>query len=298
MDCIHQLIDCAVRVCCELDQIGYNRRQRSFSPIDPVLKIGLLSRATRDIYFLGYSCHPVALGRLSSVSADWPGAVIREMENRGHHAVFFQGFLGDIDPTTNLNRWGSATAKDFDIYGRLVASRAEKAKQYGQKQEDIEFASLESRIAFPLVVPSTREEIVEEKKTLVEANPNWPDAERFYSAWLQEALQYHAERVKDPYYRNVPLQAVRIGEMKIIGIPGEVFCEYGTWLSSKFPTLFPIGLAGGDIGYMPTREAYERKGDYACYQVAKFYDDVLFPFSEEIEQVLLEACEQLLLKLD
>ena len=79
-----------------LEPIGYNRRQRSFSPIDPVLKIGLLSRATRDIYFLGYSCHPVALGRLSSVSADWPGAVIREMENRGHHAVFFQGFLDSI----------------------------------------------------------------------------------------------------------------------------------------------------------------------------------------------------------
>ncbi|MHB8507896.1 MAG: hypothetical protein ACYDGR_04505 [Candidatus Dormibacteria bacterium] len=69
-----------------------------------------------------------------------------------------------------------------------------------------------------------------------------------------------------PRSDNVPLQievqVLRIGELAVVGYPGEIFAELGraTRLASPFPTTMVVGLANGLHGYIPTEEAFGRGG--------------------------------------
>jgi hypothetical protein len=91
---------------------------------------------------------------------------------------------------------------------------------------------------------------------------------------------------------GVPVQALRIGGLKILGLPGEAFSGLGIKLREKWPSLMTIGYANGTIGYLPTRKAFRTPHDYACRCAPIFY--AVFPFSPEIESVLLRTGNSLL----
>ncbi len=94
---------------------------------------------------------------------------------------------------------------------------------------------------------------------------------------------------------DVPLQAVGIGGMRIIALPGEIFSGYGVKLAAEWPSLLSFGYANGNIGYIPSRKAFSTPNDYACYCAPKFY--ALFAFAPEVEAVLLRECAGLLKRL-
>ncbi len=278
-----------------VEPIGFNRRNKSFTPIDPALRILLFKRGSGSIYLLSYACHPVVLGPASAVSADWPGALISSLENRGYRGIFFQGFCGNIDPVSNFNRWGTGTKRDLDLYGKMLSDRALKAEQHAVALPQINIKALETRQALPLSVPS-RAKIAKEKEAWLEANSGKDGCRRFIESWA-ECAEKNYDRLKEkPCLTDVPLQALAIGPLKIIAFPGEVFCDYGLRLQEKYPSIFTIGYANGYIGYLPTADAYHNSSDYACYSAPKFAG--IFPFAVDIENVLLKASESLLISLD
>jgi len=76
------------------------------------------------------------------------------------------------------------------------------------------------------------------------------------------------------YPKTVPLliQALRIGDLGIVGIPCEVFAELGLQLKkeSPFPATFTIELANGYNGYLPT-EAQHALGGYETWRARSSY---------------------------
>jgi hypothetical protein len=87
-----------------VEPIGFNRRRKNFIEIDPWLKVGVVRQKDRRLFLLNYACHAVTLGPSKEVSADFPGALGRELESGGDRCLFLQGFCGDIDPVVYLNR--------------------------------------------------------------------------------------------------------------------------------------------------------------------------------------------------
>ena len=73
-----------------------------------------------------------------------------------------------------------------------------------------------------------------------------------------------AERAEETL--TVQLQAIRIGELAVCGIPFETFVEIGLELKkrSPFPQTMVIGLANGRHGYLPTPEQH-RLGGYETW---------------------------------
>ena len=270
-----------------LEPIGYNRRTGGFSPLDATLAVGCLRRKQRSIYLLNYACHAVVLGRSPQVSADWPGAAVRAVEARGHRAVFFQGFCGDIDPVTNRNRWGGGDADDLKLYGEIIADRAVKSALRAPAAADVRLRAAEERVRIPLAVPP-RERIPAEARAFLDANSAFPRADRFAAAWEKEALARHAEFLARPYLDGLPVQALALGGLRVVGLPAEVFTAFALKLRESCPALFPVGYANGNTGYWPPREAFRDRNDYGCYAAPKFY--ALFPFTEELETIVLEAC--------
>src|SRR5207302_5531920 len=73
-----------------------------------------------------------------------------------------------------------------------------------------------------------------------------------------------AERTEESI--TVKVQAIRIGDLVVCGIPFETFVETGLDLKkrSPFPQTMVIGLANGRHGYLPTPEQH-RLGGYETW---------------------------------
>ena len=71
---------------------------------------------------------------------------------------------------------------------------------------------------------------------------------------------------------HVDVTVFRIGDLAIVGLPGEIFCGLGTEIKKNSPArhTLVVELANGAIGYVPTREAYEQ-GGYEPSPGAAFY---------------------------
>jgi len=276
-----------------IEPIGFNRRRGNFEPIDPLLKLIIFKGKDRTLYLVSYACHPVILRRINKVSPDWPGALVREMEKDGNCGIFFQGFCGDINPVAVLNGREQGRMEDVSFYGRLLYEGVLKAEEDAHKISNPALTAVERRIKLPLKVLS-REEIEREKRAWVERAESRGEegAKRFIEDWGEEALGKYEEFLANPYLENVPIQIIGIGELKIVCLPGEVFCEYDLKLRKEAPNILTIGYANGMVGYIPTRSAFEEENDYACYEAAKIYDT--FPFSPEIEEILLGEIRELL----
>ena len=274
-----------------IEPIGYNRTRGDFEGIDPILRGVIFRQQKEKIYLLNYACHPVTLGRSREISADWPGAVIREIEKEGHRGIFFQGFCGDIDPVTHMNRWGSGSREDLLSYGKRIVQSALKAERKAIVHEKTTLKAVEKRIRLPLAV-CQKDEIEGEARMTLENNMDFPSAERFIDEWKMRAYNQHSEFEQNPFMKNVPLQVMAIGQLKILGVPAEVFCGMGIHLQKKYHPLLTVGFANGNIGYLPDRNGFQDPLKYETTWASKIYS--VFPFSEETEQILMEEMRALL----
>ena len=226
------------------------------------------------------------MGKGDFISADWPGGVIRKIEDDGNYCIFFQGFCGDIDPVTNKNRLGKGTNQDIELYGEIIKNRILKIEKYGfPVNSDIK--CFYEKILLPLKIPKKKEIRLEKEKLLKKIdNPNW---EKFLDEWEKEAIEKYDKLRNNPYI-EFPIHFISIGELKFIGLAGEVFCEYDLNLRKVFKNLFTFGYTNGVVGYIPTKDAYKIENDYTCYIAPKIFS--IFPFSPNIEDIILEKIKK------
>jgi hypothetical protein len=99
-----------------------------------------------------------------------------------------------------------------------------------------------------------RPERVEACRSVVEAGPEKSDATTWTFAkeiLLLDVLVAKQKRIE------VEVQAIQIGPAVFVSNPAEYFVEYGLGIkkASPFPFTFPVELANGIVGYVPTEEA-------------------------------------------
>jgi len=260
-------------------RIGVNRRltrpdgvtviaANPTGPLDP--EVGVLRVDAADgrplAVVVNHACHPVVLGADSTVvSADWPGAMRRVVEQAsGAKCLFLQGACADVNPLPGgpTDREDVLERLGIEVGGQVIATWA---RAEPQPADTVRVAS--ERLCVPLWRASQYER---EAPALVELGAPLL-AGGAGGAVLEASTPWTPEvaGVGDGQRLAVEVQAIRIGEVAVAAAAGEIFVETGLAVKRRSPlanTMF-AAYANGLAGYFPLPEDYPRGG----YEVDESY---------------------------
>ena len=202
--------------------------------------------------FANYSLHYV--GDMPALSADYFGVFgdriggILGAKDRGFVGILSNGTSADVN---NANFGGPAPPKrEVGERSRLVAEavgQAAKKASDTKYRGDITLAVAEKELEFKVRKPS-QEELRRAQELLEKAKGR--ELKGVEEIYARETLLI----AKYPDTVKLKVQAIRVGDLGIVGIPCEVFTEIGLEIKRKSPLkrTFTVSLANGYNGYLPT----------------------------------------------
>jgi neutral ceramidase len=229
-------------------------------PIDP--EVGVIGAWNKEGRLLGvivnFACH--ATTSPPGFSANWIHYL--EQTIRGTveavPVVFLQGACGDITQVDNLSRYQDSPG---DQQARRVGGRvgAEAVKVLlSAELGDATPVDAKAKVwKMKRRVPAP--ERVKRALELVQK----PEKEVGHSEWVfaKETVLLDAFLAKNPE-EEVEVQAIQVGPAVFVSNPAELFVQFGLDVKkgSNFPLTFPVELANGCVGYVPTEEAFGPTG--------------------------------------
>lgn len=245
---------------------------RPAGPTDPDITIlSVQDERGRPLALLAnYALHYVGGVPRGTVSADYFGEFSRVMPSRVRAgddfvAMMSNGCSGDIN---NIPFTVTRPPRDSFEQIRIVAQKAADTawfayRKIDQHQDRVPLAMVEREVELKYRRP-TEEQVAAARKVLaIEDEAEKAKLPRLAEHYARRVIQAH-EREEDTL--TIKLQALRIGDLAICGIPFETFVEIGLDVKSRSPfePTMVIGLANGRHGYLPTFEQH-RLGGYETW---------------------------------
>jgi len=262
----------------KLDQVKMNPSRspgvldRPAGPTDPDITVISVQNARRRplALFANYSLHYVGAPPRGQLSADYFGEFSRLMPSRlrgGDEfvAMMSNGTSGDINniPFT-VTRPPREPFEQIRIVARKAADTAWFAhRKIETHRSDVRLGMLQREITLKYRRPTAEDLAAAREVLAVKDKDAIAKLPRLAQNYARRTVQA-AEREEDSL--TVKLQAIRIGDLAVCGIPFETFVEIGLELKdrSPFPQTMVIGLANGRQGYLPTPEQH-RLGGYETW---------------------------------
>ena len=292
---------------------GYVRTNPGVNNPDTVKSIGIPDEAEqvvrihrnakKEIVMIHFQVHPDVIGG-TNISADYPRfvreTVERALENRVC-CVYLNGAAGDLNHVNTSPRPGESNgleATSFDDclrgyeysrnMGRAIAGEA--LKVFGKTTA---VCAVPIRYAQRTInVPSNRPDPKDLPKAeqIVSLHNAGRDGELPYQA--MELTTVVAEALRTVRLKNGPdefplhITSVAMGEVALLGIPGEPFTAIGLSIKevSPFKMTLPSGLSNGDEAYFPMKEAYDEGG----------YESRSSLFCSGVAEAIIDAATSLL----
>jgi len=262
-------------------------------PVDP--QVGVIGFWNADGALVGtvvnFACHATASGPW--ISANW----IHYMEKaiQGFYGaetkvVFLLGASGDVTQVNNLD---PRTNPDSDAWSQFVGGRvgAEAVKVLTAMSQtrtaDVPVSaktkvwSIARRVPDPARVKAAYTLAAEQNSK----DPDW--------VWAKETVLLDATIAREPKV-EVEVQVVQVGPVVSVSNPAEYFCQYGLDIKdgSGFPITFPVELANGSVGYVPTEEAFGPNGGGYETRLSS-YSNLEITAGRQFRDVGIELAKQL-----
>ena len=225
-------------------------------PVDtdvPVLRVLTPDGDVRGALF-SYACHPTTMGG-QLIGPDYPGAARNLLREAlpGCLPVFLQGCGGDVKPRniTGDGRFASGPVEVVQDIGRELGRGVLAALCAEPQQVSGDMSSASAVAKLPTVGTPTPEQLAE-----LDAGNQW---ERTWAAAARETI---AEKGGLAETLPVEVQALRLGELTIIGLSGEASCEIGLELKARLPerSLMTLGYSNLLRCYVASRGAHAEGG--------------------------------------
>lgn len=246
--------------------VGWNPGKRNpniirpAGPIDP--QVGVVCFQSPDkqpqLTAVNFAMHPDTTGG-ARVSADYPGALARCLavcKGPEMLTLFANGPCGNLN---HINvQWPERQQGpgEANRLGTILAAAVLKASMSLAPVTNVTLQVRSERVPLPLA-PVTEAD-VQAARAVVARGAQATFIERVQA---YKALDVHARRGQ-PFEAEVQVVALG-GELAWVGLPGEIFVELGLSIkaASPFPQTHVLGLANGNLGYVPNRPAYA-EGNY------------------------------------
>ncbi len=259
---------------------GINRRQRRPDGIylgpNPeglcddrvrVLRVEAEGAADPLAVVFQHACHGTTLGGANrQITAEWMGVACRSLAARlGATPLFLQGCCGEINPEAREHSFSELTR-----IGEEMAAAVLRALDSAQPLPGVPLAARLETIELPLQDPPTPD-VAQAHVARAEQQLAAAQREGAHPYWVQalQGLLHHARRIaalseSGAADLRLPfaVQAMRIGDLGLVALSGEVFFELAQAVvrSSPFPHTFVLGCSNGCTGYVPTAEAFDEGG--------------------------------------
>ena len=229
------------------------------------------------VVLVSFGCHPDVVGGCK-YSADWPGFVRNTVEKTldGVKCIFFNGAEGDINHV-NVHPTGgflNGTFMDFDdvsrgydharYMGRVITGGVLQAFDKVQYTDKTEIKCENKVINVPSNKPTAEE--LPEAHRINDLHLSGRDSELPYSGMMlttvvaEAARMVRLENAADAF--DMTLSGIKIGDVAIMGIPGEPFLGIGKEIkeSEGYQMIIPIACTNGYEGYFPMKDSYDEGG--------------------------------------
>ena len=272
----------------ELENVTYIRRYRMkdgsvrtnpgknpdvvgpMSPADETLRLlKFVREGADDILLVNFQCHPDVMNS-KGYSADYPAVVCNTLERAlpGNKCIYFNGTCGDLnhinihcpdwDPCTGA---GQVEYMGFSIAGKVL-SMYTKARpiETGPVRTEEKFVTIRLKAPEP--------DRLEESKRIWKLHEEGHDDQLPYKGMELITAVFEARQIiarSKPDYKTektVSVCGLSMGNICMIGIPGEGFCDIGRQIreSSPFQMQLTLGICNGYEGYFPMKDAFEVNG--------------------------------------
>ena len=287
--------------------IGVNRRNPDGKPVDQ--EVGVIRvediKGNLMAVLINYTCHAVVLGPDNLlISADYPGYTMRMIEGiKGENvvAMFTNGAEGDINTGHSADISGiggympGRTFKRAEKLGNILGGEVLKVLEQIKVSPKKDLEVKRELVKLPLRdLPSLREAERElERKTATVGELEGASGEKLIRAKIEKfyaeitlSLRKEIESLGLGRIMRVEMQVMRLNDAVLMAIPGELFVEIGLDIKrkSEFENTFIVGLANGEVGYIPTRQAFMEGG----------YESISTKFTEEAGERIRDVALKLI----
>ncbi|MFA5863205.1 MAG: hypothetical protein WC975_00805 [Phycisphaerae bacterium] len=252
---------------------------------------------------LNYACHAVNLHSYHNlISADFPYYIELEIQHRLGHGVsvfYLAEAGGDLNPKNFIFLKPSEQAAQET--GHKLAKRALELLPSIPMEENpiLDWDTIEAHLPLqPLPAKFELLALIDQFRSLVKKKPdkatsNWKYClNKTQLEWAQDALK-EVEANTTKTVETITLSVLRIGNSVILGIPGELFTEFGIRIKSAaiFSFTALATFANGYAGYFPNRQAFEIN-HYEAIECPKYCG--IYLFQPHVGEVVSEAALTLL----
>ena len=244
------------------------------SGADERVSVVRLDREKDTLLLVSFGNHPDTVGGCK-LSADWPGFARRETERAlpGTKMIFFNGAQGDVNHVKVFPEEGDLNGmeNDFDdvfrgydharYLGRVIAGAVLQVFDKVAYREVKELSYLQRQVQVPSNMPSP-EELPLARKYAALHRAGKDDEIPYKGMMLTTVVATSLRQLRlehGPEFFSLPLSGLRIGDVAMIGLPGEPFTGIGVGLKeTKGPAMvIPTCATNAYEGYFPMLDSYE-----------------------------------------
>jgi len=281
-----------------VEGIGRNRNNPESGPVDDeVIVLRVDDKAGTPLAVLmNYGCHPTVMGYQNLLfSADYPGAARATLRRIYPETIFMytNGASGDV--STRFTR-REQTFAEVERMGRILAGEVLKVIQSIVIQESVDLGAhvepMELKFrSFPAAEEAKRkmERLQTKLEELKAAGASHGEIRRATTqvegATAQVLL---AKEFAGRTHSNSQVQVLRIGDLALVGLPGEPFTRTVLEIKSlsKHPCTAVVSHSNDEQGYFPD----------AASVAEGTYEALISPYGADVAEGVRDVALQLLRK--
>lgn len=228
-------------------------------PIDPEVAVVAVRSTQGELLgvLVNFACHPTHHGGDGAIDAGYPGALAARLREAGCPlTLFFNGASGNLhtsDPCAGGRRPQTRGDKSADEVAALLAEDVQRVLATLPFTAEVRLGAASRVVDLPY-----RRATAEEIKGAVRGAQRFIDP-AIYDRAMAELTEKIARRGG---VHRAEIQTLALGNTAFVAVPGEYFVEFGLRIKQAAHPVHALVVtcANGRVGYLPTREAFQRGG--------------------------------------